>query len=428
MTQTQKKAQRARAQQVQAQAAHAGQDGQDLILQSLKPQSADNMIVSVGPHHPSTHGVLRLVLELDGERIVQAVPEHGFIHTGIEKNAEALTWQQATTVIDRMDYLSPLSNNLGYVLAVEKLLGIEVPERCTVIRLIMTELQRIASHLVWLGTTGLDLGAQSMFFYCFDIREGILDIIEEVSGVRLNPSYIRIGGLQQDVPANFIEMVNAFLDKFPQRLKELRTLLDRNPIWRDRTEGVGAISAEDAIKLGLTGPNLRATGVAYDVRRAYPYCGYDTLDFDVPVGENGDVYDRYIVRILEMEQTHRILRQLVDRYPGPDTPWRIDDRKIVLPPKEEVRHSMEALIHHFKLVSYGFDVPAGEAYASVESPRGEIGFYVVSDGGNKPWRVRVRPPSFYTVHALPALLKDQLLADMVAVIATTDPVFGEVDR
>lgn len=407
---------------------HAGRDGQDLALASLKPLNPDNMIVSVGPHHPSTHGVLRLVLELDGETIVQTVPEHGFIHTGIEKNAEALTWQQAITVLDRMDYLSPLSNNLGYVLAAEKLLDVTVPERANIIRLIMVELQRMASHLVWLGTSGLDLGAQSIFFYAFDIREGILDIIEEVSGVRLNPSYIRIGGLMEDVPHNFIEMITAWLDKFPQRLKELRTLLDRNPIWLDRTQGIGVLTADDAISLGLTGPNLRASGVAYDVRRAYPYCGYETLDFEVPVGSNGDVYDRYMVRILELEETYKIVRQLIDRYPGPGTPWQIDDRKIVRPPKEEVRHSMEALIHHFKIVSYGFDVPAGEVYVPIESPRGEIGFYVVSDGGNKPWRVRVRPPSFYTVHALPTMLKDQLLADMVAIVATADPVFGEVDR
>lgn len=407
---------------------HAGRDGQDLALASLKPLNPDNMIVSVGPHHPSTHGVLRLVLELDGETIVQTVPEHGFIHTGIEKNAEALTWQQAITVLDRMDYLSPLSNNLGYVLAAEKLLDVTVPERANIIRLIMVELQRMASHLVWLGTSGLDLGAQSIFFYAFDIREGILDIIEEVSGVRLNPSYIRIGGLMEDVPHNFIEMITAWLDKFPQRLKELRTLLDRNPIWLDRTQGIGVLTADEAISLGLTGPNLRASGVAYDVRRAYPYCGYETLDFEVPVGSNGDVYDRYMVRILELEETYKIVRQLIARYPGPGTPWQIEDRKIVRPPKEEVRHSMEALIHHFKIVSYGFDVPAGEVYVPIESPRGEIGFYVVSDGSNKPWRVRVRPPSFYTVHALPTMLKDQLLADMVAIVATADPVFGEVDR
>ncbi|MEW6045056.1 MAG: NADH dehydrogenase (quinone) subunit D [Bacillota bacterium] len=386
----------------------------------------ERMTVSVGPHHPSTHGVLRLILELDGENVAKAEAEIGFLHTGIEKSAENLTWQQAITVIDRMDYLSPLSNNLGYVLAVEKLLQIEAPRRVQYIRVLLTELQRIASHCVWLGTHALDLGAQSIFFYAFDLREGILDILEEASGARMNPSYFRIGGLARDVPPSFARMVDAYLREFPKRMAQLRSILDENPVWLARVRRVGAISPEKAIAWGLTGPNLRATGVPYDVRKAFPYSGYQEFQFEVPVGEHGDVWDRYVVRMAEMEQSASIARQALDGLP--EGPWRVEDRKLVLPPKEEVKRSMEALIHHFKLVSYGFDVPAGEVYQAVESPRGEIGFYVVSDGGNRPLRVRVRPPSFYNTQALPAILEGHLIADMVAIIASIDPVFGEVDR
>jgi len=390
-----------------------------------QPQG-DRMVVSVGPHHPSTHGVLRLILELEGETVVRADAEIGFLHTGIEKHAEHLTWQQAVTVLDRMDYLSPISNNLGYVLAVERLLGVEVPPRARWVRVLLAELQRIASHLVWLGTHALDLGAQSVFFYAFDLREGILDILEEVSGARMNPSYFRIGGLAQDVTPAFARMVDQWLRRFPQRMAELRDILDENPIWLARVRRVGAISAEQAVALGLTGPNLRACGVNYDVRKAFPYCDYERFQFEVPLGTHGDVYDRYRVRMAEMEQSARIVRQALDGLP--EGPWQVADRKLALPPKEELRHSMEALIHHFKLVSYGFDVPAGEVYQAVESPRGEIGFYVVSDGGNRPWRVRVRPPSFYNVQALPRIVEGHPVADMVAIIASIDPVFGEVDR
>lgn len=398
-----------------------------LNIDELKVEErGERMVLSVGPHHPSTHGVLRLILEIEGERIIRAEPEIGFLHTGIEKNAEILTWQQAVTVIDRMDYLAPLSNNLGYVLAVERLLGMEVPPRAQVLRILFTELQRIASHCAWLGTTGLDIGAQSIFFYCFDMREGILDLFEEASGARMNPSYFRVGGIARDVPEGFVDRVKAYLDEFPARLKEVRAILDKNPIWLDRMVGVGAISQEKAIDLGLTGPNLRATGVAYDVRKAFPYAGYDEYEFDVPVGSVGCSMDRYIVRVLEMMESHRICRQALERLP--DGPVVADDRKVVLPPKPEVRESMEALIHHFKIVSYGFDVPAGEVYQALESPRGEIGFYVVSAGKNKPWRVRVRGPAFYTVFAMPAMMEGQMLADLVAVTASTDPVFGEVDR
>lgn len=393
------------------------------VLETLE---GDRMILSVGPHHPSTHGVLRLILELDGETILSCTPEVGFLHTGIEKNAEALTWQQAITVIDRMDYLSPLSNNLGYVLAVEKLLELEVPERAVTIRLLLAELMRIASHLMWLGTTALDVGAQSVYFYAFDMREGILDLFEEVSGARMNPSYFRVGGLANDIPEGYEKKVEEWLDRFPKRYQELRNALDDNPIFRDRSRGVGIISKEDAIAWGLTGPNLRATGVDYDVRKAFPYMGYETYDFKVPLGENGDTYDRYIVRMEEMNESYKIARQALARIP--EGPWESDDRKIVRPPKHEVRESMESLIHHFKIVSYGFDVPAGEVYVPLESPRGEFGVYLVSDGKNKPWRVRTRPPSFYNVFAMPKMLEGNLIADMVAVVATVDPVFGEVDR
>lgn len=389
-------------------------------------EQGERMTLSIGPHHPSTHGVLRMILEIEGERIIKARPEIGFLHTGIEKNTEMLTWQQAITVIDRMDYLAPLSNNLGYVLSVERLLGMEVPPRAVALRILFTELQRMASHAAWLGTTGLDIGAQSIFFYAFDMREGILDLFEEATGARMNHSYFRVGGLAKDIPEGFEKRVAAYLDEFPDRLAEVRAILDKNPIWLDRMVGVGVIDQEQAIALGLTGPNLRATGVPYDVRKAFPYAGYDEYAFDVPVGSTGCSMDRYMVRVLEMMESHRICRQVLERLPG--GPVVADDRKVVLPPKAEVQQSIEVMIHHFKIASYGFDVPAGEVYQALESPRGEIGFYVVSAGKNKPWRVRVRGPAFYTVFAMPTMMEGSLLADMVAVMASTDPVFGEVDR
>ncbi len=399
----------------------------DLDLEELQIDAeGDRMTLSVGPHHPSTHGVLRVILEIEGERIVKAVPEIGFLHTGIEKQAEQLNWTQAITVIDRADYLAPLSNNLGYVLAVEKLLGVEVPPRARILRVLFTELQRIASHLVWLGTTGLDIGSQSVLMYCFDLRESILDLFEEAAGARLHPSFFRVGGLAQDIPEGFEELARRSLARVPERIREIRNILDENPIWIDRLKGVGSISAEQAIAWGVTGPNLRACGVPYDVRKAYPYAGYEEFDFAVPVGEHGDCYDRYIVRVEEILESYSICVQALARLPK--GPVMVDDRKIARPPKHEVRQSMESLIHHFKLVSYGFDVPAGEVYQAIESPRGEIGFYVVSSGKNKPWRVRIRPPAFYNVFAMPVMMQGALLADMVAVIASVDPVFGEVDR
>lgn len=397
------------------------------MYEDLTQGRQDRMTISVGPHHPSTHGVLRLVIELEGETILSARPEHGYIHTGIEKHAENLNWTQAITVIDRMDYTSPLSNNLAFVLAAEKLLGIEVPPKAQIVRVLLAELNRIAAHLIFVGTGVMDLGAMSVFFYAFDIREGILDLFEETTGARMHTSWLRVGGLASDLPPNFRQMVGDYLARFPQRLQELRDLIDQNPIVIDRLKGVGKITAEAAINHGLTGPNLRATGVNYDVRKAFPYCGYETYDFDVPLGKNGDCYDRYMLRSQEMVQSHRICMQALERLQD-DGPWVVDDRKLILPPKAEVRQSMEALIHHFKIVQYGFDVPAGEVYMPIESPKGELALYLVSNGKNHPWRVRVRPPSFYHVHALTHLLKDQMLADMVAVIASVDPVFGEVDR
>lgn len=388
----------------------------------------DRMTLSIGPHHPATHGVLRVILELEGELIVKAQPENGFLHTGIEKNAEALNWQMANTVIDRMDYLNPLGNNCGYCLTVEKLLGItdRIPERATVARVILLELQRIASHMVFIGTGALDLGAMTPFFYTFDLREQILDIFEEVTGQRMNPSYVRIGGLAVDLPDHFDEMIHKLLKETPKKVEELRDLILYNPILLGRTKGIGVVSQERAYALGLTGHNLRVTGSDYDVRKYYPYMGYEQYDFKVPVYHNGDLWDRIAIRFDEIYESLKIIQQGIDNLP--DGRHVIDDRKLVLPPKREVKESMEALIHHFKIVQDGFEVPAGEVYHATESPRGELGFYVVSDGGNKPMRVRVRPPSLYAVYALPDLLKNHMVADMAGIIAGVDPVFGEVDR
>jgi NADH-quinone oxidoreductase subunit D len=387
----------------------------------------DTMTINMGPQHPSTHGVLRLILTLDGETIVRAVPDVGYLHTGIEKTAEAKSYFKALVVTDRMDYLAPLSNNLGYSLAVEKLLGVEdMPEKATVARVALVELQRIASHLVWLGTHALDLGAMSVFLYCFREREVILDIFELCSGVRLMTSYIMPGGLQADLPAGFDAKVREFLKLFPGRLREYHDLLTNNRLWIERTKGVGCISAEDAIAFGCTGPTLRGSGVAYDVRKMFPYSGYERFDFDVPVGTNGDVYDRYLVRMLEMDQSLHIVEQAIDGMPA--GPWQIDDRKIVPPPKWEVASNMEALIHHFKLYTEGYRPPAGEVYLRIEAPKGELGYYLVSDGSARPYRMHVRAPSFANLEALPKMVKGQLLSDVVAAIGSIDIVLGEVDR
>jgi NADH-quinone oxidoreductase subunit D len=386
----------------------------------------DTMTINMGPQHPSTHGVLRLVLTLDGETIVRSQPDIGYLHTGIEKTAEEKSYFKALVLTDRMDYLAPLCNNLGYSLAVEKLLGIDVPERARYARVILAELQRIASHLVWLGTSALDLGAQSVFLYCFRERELILDIFELCSGVRMMTSYIMPGGLQADLPPNFAQRVDEFLALFPKRLREYHNLLTNNRLWIDRTKSVAVLSADDAVAYGCSGPVIRGSGIPYDVRKYYPYGGYERFDFEIPVGSNGDVYDRYLVRMLEMEQSLRIIRQALDDLP--DGRWQVDEPKIVPPLKYEISSNMEALIHHFKLYTEGYRPPAGEVYVRTESPKGELGFYLVSDGSPRPYRMHVRAPSFANLQALPRMIEGQLIADVVAAIGSIDIVLGEVDR
>jgi len=391
-------------------------------------QDGNAMVLSMGPQHPSTHGVLQIMLEIEGESVVKAEPEIGYLHTGIEKSAENLFWTQAQTVIERMDYLAPESNSLCYALAVEKLLGItdRIPERAQQIRVIVAELTRIASHCVWLGTHGIDLGALSIFFYCFDLRENILDVQEAAGGARMHPNYVRIGGLQADLPDGHVERLDALLKKFPTRMRELRAILQKNPIWQDRTIDVGTVTPEQAVAWGLTGPALRASGIAYDVRKAFPYSGYENYKFDVPTRTEGDAYARFVVRLDEMEQSMRIVQQARDAMKA--GPIMIDDAKIAPPPKEAIALSMEALIHHFKVVSEGIRVPPGDVYQAIESPRGELGYYVVSDGNNKPFRVRTRPPSLYNLQALKGIAPGNLIADLVVMIGSLDPVFGEVDR
>src|SRR5215472_17129951 len=364
----------------------------------------DTMTINMGPQHPSTHGVLRLILTIEGEIVIKAVPDIGFLHTGIEKTAEAKTYHQALVLTDRMDYLAPLSNNLGYSLAVEKLLGIEdkINDKIKYVRVLLAELQRIASHLVWLGTHALDLGAMSVFLYCFREREMILDVFELVSGVRLMTSYICPGGLQADLPPKFDEKVRAFTSVFPERLKEYHDLLTNNQLWLERTRGISYLSKEDAIAYGATGPVLRGSGVLWDIRKVFPYSGYEKFDFDIPVGTNGDVYDRYLVRMLEMDQSLKIVNQALDGMP--EGRWQVDDPKIVPPPKWQIATNMESLIHHFKLYTEGYRPPAGEVYQRIESPKGELGFYLISDGGPKPYRMHVRAASFANLEALPAMI------------------------
>ncbi len=399
------------------------------LIEPARQGDKDSMVLNMGPHHPSTHGVLRLVVELDGETVLDVAPDVGFLHTGIEKTMESKTYQKAVVLTDRMDYLAPLSNNLSYVLAVEKLLGCEIPERVQVIRVLLKEITRIGSHLVWLGTHALDLAAMSVFLYTFREREQILDIFELVSGARMMTSYFRVGGVAYDLTDDFIPTVDAFLSIIPERIDEYEQLLTNNPVWWERTIGVGAISTDDAIALGLTGPALRATGFAYDLRKMTPYCGYENYEFNVPVGEKGDIYDRYMVRIAEMRESAKIAQQAMARLkeisPGP---YMTPDRKVAPPPKDEITYSMESLIHHFKLWTEGFKVPRGDAYVGIESPRGIHGTYVVSDGGPKPYRVHFRPPSFINLQALPHMARGGMVADLVALIASLDPVLGEVDR
>jgi NADH-quinone oxidoreductase subunit D len=392
-------------------------------------RSGNTMTLSLGPQHPSTHGVLQVMLEVAGETVERADMEIGYLHTGIEKSAENLFWTQAQTVIERMDYLNPSGNALCYVLAAEQLLGItdRIPQRAQAIRVLITELARISSHCVWLGTHGIDLGAISAFWYIFDIRENILDLVEAAGGARMHPNYLRIGGVNGDLPAGYVAQLDELIAKLPGRMRELRTLLQNNPIWRDRTIDVGIVSPEEAIRWGLTGPSLRGSGIAYDVRKAFPYSGYDSYEFDVPVRSEGDAYARFLVRLDEIDEALRIIRQVRDRLSVPG-PIMIDDPKIAAPPKETIALSMEALIHHFKIVSEGFRVPPGDVYQAIESPRGELAYYLVSSGDNRPYRVRTRPPSMYNLQALKKMAEGNLIADMVVMIGSLDPVFGEVDR
>ncbi len=384
------------------------------------------MTINMGPQHPSTHGVLRLILELDGETVVKVTPHIGFLHRGVEKLAEYKTYHQFITLTDRLDYLAPMSNNLGYVLAVEKLLDIEAPKRSQYIRIILCELTRISSHLLWLATHALDIGAMTVYFYCFRERETINDIFEMTAGARMNLSYIRIGGVARDLPDGFVEKVREFVNDFPGRIRDYETLLTKNKIWLMRTKNVGVISAEDAINYGLSGPSIRGSGVKWDVRKSEPYSSYDEMDFIVPVGQNGDVYDRYIVRIEEMRQSNEIVRQAMDTIPKGEFIADIPD--VTLPQKENLKKSMEALIHHFKIVTDGICPPAGEVYSCVEAPKGELGFYIVSDGTKNPYRIKIRPPSFVNLEGLPKMVEGHLIADVVAVIGSLDIVLGEIDR
>jgi NADH-quinone oxidoreductase subunit D len=389
----------------------------------------ETMTVNMGPQHPSTHGVLRLVLELEGESIVSAEPTIGFLHTGIEKTAEQKKWQQVIPLVERMDYLGAQSNSLAFCLSAERLLGIEasLPERVIWIRVLIAELQRMSSHLVWLGTHGMEVGAVSVMLYCFREREQLLNINEMLAGFRMFPSYLRIGGLREDLPRGFHEAVKAFLDAFPEKINEYDKLLTKNQIWVKRTKGVGRLSREDTMALGVVGPMARAVGIPYDVRKVFPYLKYETFDFAVPTQTDGDVYARYLVKMEEMRQSVRICKQVLGRI-SPTGVYDCGDYRIVPPPKDRVYTEMEALIQHFLLYSQGFNVPAGEAYVPVEGPRGEHGFYLVSDGTNRPVRVKSRAPSFIACQALPKMIVGGLIADVIAVIGSTDVVMGDVDR
>ena len=390
--------------------------------------SEHSMVLNMGPQHPSTHGVLRLVLEIDGEAIVALAPDIGYLHTGIEKTCEAKFYQQVVPLTDRIDYLCPMTNNLAYCLAVEKLLELEIPARAQVLRVLLNELTRIQSHLVWLGTHAMDIGALTMFLYCWREREQLLRIFESVSGQRMMTSYFRVGGIAMEPPLEFAKWVQTFLDSFPSKIDEYEGLLTANPIWLGRVKGVGTLTKEQAIALGVTGPPARASGVDWDLRRDMPYCGYEKFKFDVPVMTEGDVWARYTVRMLEMRESVKICQQALDMLAGMKGPLVADAPKVVLPNREQMKTQMESLIHHFKIVTEGFAVPAGEVYQAVESPRGEMGYYVVSDGTAKPYRVHMRNPSFATLQALETMCKGRLLADVVAVIGSIDIVLGEIDR
>ena len=394
----------------------------EILDQSMDTQ----MTLSMGPQHPSTHGVLRLELKLDGEMVVKATPDIGYLHTGMEKLFEYKKYQQGIVITDRMDYLNPLGNNLAYVMAAEKLLDLEIPERAQIIRVLFCELQRIASHMVWLGTHALDIGAMSVFFYCFRQREKILNLIEAASGGRMTPSYFRIGGLMMDLPAGFERRCKQFLDDFPASVDMFNTLVTGNTLWQSRTKDIGIISREDAIDWGLTGPCLRASGVELDLRRHNPYTGYETYDFEIPVEHDGDVWSRFMVRMRELTESWKICRQALDRLkPGPT---KADAPKVVLPDRDDMRKHMDSLIHHFLIVAEGFNIPEGEVYMPIEGSKGELGVYMKSDGGPKPNRVHVRGPSFINLQALPVMSEGEMIADVVAIIGSLDIVLGEIDR
>jgi NADH-quinone oxidoreductase subunit D len=388
--------------------------------------SDQHMVLNMGPQHPSTHGVLRLVLEIDGEIVVRVYPEIGYLHTGIEKTCEAKFYQQVVPLTDRIDYLSPMANNLCYCLAVEKLLELEIPPKAQWTRVMLTELTRLNSHLVWLGTHAMDIGALTVFLYTFREREEIQRLFEAVSGQRMMTSYLRIGGLAMEPPLDYFDRIRGFIHTFPEKIDEYSNLLTGNPIFINRLKGVGLLSAEDAIALGVTGPPLRASGVDFDLRRDMPYSGYEKFDFKVPISTVGDTWARYEVRLIEMRESVKIIQQALDGMP--EGPIKADAPKIVLPDREKMKTQMEALIHHFKIVTEGFAVPAGEVYQGIESPRGQMGYYVVSDGTAKPYRVHMRNPSFATLQAIETMSKGRLLADLVAVIGSIDIVLGEIDR
>jgi len=384
------------------------------------------MILNMGPQHPSTHGVLRLILEIDGENVVRMMPDIGYLHTGIEKTCEAKFYQQVVPLTDRIDYLCPMTNNLCYVLAAEKLLGLEIPPRAQWIRVLLNELTRINSHLVWLGTHALDIGAMSVFLYCFREREDLLRIFEMVSGQRMMTSYFRIGGLALEPPLGFLERVKEFADRFPEKVDEYEGLLTSNPIWVERTKKVAYLAPDDAMALGATGPTLRASGVDWDLRRDMPYSGYDQFQFKVPVRSEGDVFSRYMVRVEELRESNKIVQQALAGLP--EGRIKAEAPKVVLPEREKMKTQMEALIYHFKIITEGFTVPVGEVYQAIESPRGEMGYYIVSDGTAKPYRVHMRSPSYVNLQALPKMCEGRLIADVVAAIGSIDIVLGEIDR
>ncbi len=386
----------------------------------------ERMLMNMGPQHPSTHGVLRLVLEMDGELVTRSKPVIGYLHTGMEKTGEQLTYLQGPTNVTRMDYAAPLFNELAFSLATEELLGIEAPERAQWIRTLMCEVNRLSSHMLFMATNGMDLGAVGMMIYGWREREELLRFLEQVTGLRMNHNFIRPGGVAADMPDGWRESLDVILDTLPGRLEEFDTLMTGQPIWRDRLQGVGTITAEEAISLGATGPLLRSTGYAWDLRRDMPYLCYDQIDFDVVVGSFGDSFDRYAIRLAEIRESIRIIRQCMDKMPDGD--YRIQDKKVTPPPRARIDESMEALIHHFKIFTEGFKVPEGEVYVAVENPRGELGCYLVSDGSSHPVRMHIRGPSFVNLQSLPHLMKDSLIADTVAIVSSVDPIMGDVDR